>query len=259
MADTMGSTIRSLTSPTSSSLCLKGCISLEGSKDRRSPPSCTSDMKYTRERSAPDNARRGTRVSAGSSSPLHITTLPTGDLVPSGQRPPHVTVAANDMAMVVLPVPGEPPSTCILPAASQPSHSHATGSGRTSEPRTRSIVFVYGDAEPVNVYGVWLASHGAFAPVMDLRTASIPLTEARSLKSVTLFGRLGPKSGTASKAPTARAASAAFVTPGLPGVAASSSAQIIIFACANRSRIALATGSRLPALNATATAYPVAS
>ncbi len=45
--------------------------------------------------------------------------------------------------MVVLPVPGAPPKTCILPAASQPLQSHETGSGVKSLARTSATSLAY--------------------------------------------------------------------------------------------------------------------
>ena len=86
----------------------------------------------------------------------------------------------------------------------------------------------------------------------------MPRAAAMSLKSVAPGGRSGPKSGVANNPPTARAASFAFVSPGLPKVAASSSAQTINGRVGKRARIPCATAFRFPALNATATGWPVA-
>jgi hypothetical protein len=91
------------------------------------------------------------------------------------------------------------------------------------------------------------------------RTASNPACRCKSLKSVAPFGRFLPKSGTASDASTACAASRALLSPGLPGLLASSSAQTVRRRTGNFARNVRATGSRLPALKATATAQPAAS
>ena len=72
-----------------------------------------------------------------------------------------------------------------------------------------------------------------------------------SLKSVQPSGRSSPKSGMTSRPLTARAASVALVTPGLPSVAASSSAHNISRELGNRARSDCATGPRFPVLKAT--------
>ena len=77
-------------------------------------------------------------MSAGSSSPLHISTFPAPPAtrlgMPSGHRPPWVTVAASAMAMVVLPCPGAPAKMCSLPRANQLGQSQRIGSGFRSVP-----------------------------------------------------------------------------------------------------------------------------
>src|SRR5438309_721757 len=71
--------------------------------------------------------RRGSSVSAGSSSPDQMRTWPTSQRDPSGQRPPLVTVAAMSIAMVVLPWPEAPARMCGFPSASQTRPNQEAG------------------------------------------------------------------------------------------------------------------------------------
>lgn len=100
-------------------------MSRAGSKERSPFESFTSPMKYTLSKSALHIANLGIKVSAGSSSPLQINTLPLGALVPSGHIPPLDTIAARFMLIVVLPVPGAPPKICIFPAANHQAQIHS--------------------------------------------------------------------------------------------------------------------------------------
>ena len=129
---TTGSTINSDAPPASLIASRNGSMSRAGSNERAFPSCRTAVTKSTRERSASAAMRRGTSVSDGSSSPDQITTRPgVEQREPSGQTPLLVTVAANDSAMVVFPVPGAPPRMCGFPFANQPRQSHEIGSGRT--------------------------------------------------------------------------------------------------------------------------------
>jgi hypothetical protein len=76
--------------------------------------------------------KRGTSVSAGSSSLVHIKTFPASARLPSGHVPPDETAAAKFSAIVVLPVSGTPPMMCNLPRASQYFQIQDTGSGAIS-------------------------------------------------------------------------------------------------------------------------------
>ena len=105
-------------------------ISQAGSNGLLCPlPSLLSPMKWQRVKSAPLAASLGVRVSLGSSSPLHISTLPARARWWSGHTPPMLTVAANAIARVVFPCPGAPAKICSLPAASHSFHSHLIGFG----------------------------------------------------------------------------------------------------------------------------------
>ena len=106
--------------------------------------------------------------------------------------------------------------------------------------------------------GVASTRAGIAASTLAL-TAAGPRNCARSFMSVIPSCRALPKSGTARKPATARAASLALVRPGLPGVEASSSAQRTRRAPGYFARCARATSNRFPQSKATATGWPVAS
>ena len=127
MAETTGSTISSRIPPISASLRRSGSMSRAGSKDRRSLPSNVGN-EIDRDRSAP-TAQPGIRVSPDHPRRSRSRRFRQWIRLPSGQRPPVVTVAAKPMLMVVLPVPGAPPKTYILPAASQPFKARLSARG----------------------------------------------------------------------------------------------------------------------------------
>lgn len=129
-----------LAPPAASIATCSAAMSFAGSNRRRSLPHLIVPVKKMRRRSAPDASRRGTSVSAASSSPDQITTFPCLAALSSGQRLPAETVAAIFKASVVLPAPGWPAIMCILPRASQPCQSHDTNSGLTFEARTKSTM-----------------------------------------------------------------------------------------------------------------------
>jgi len=99
---------------------------------------------------------------------------------------------------------------------------------------------------------------GKVAASIQAFTSPCPASCERSLKSVSFDPRLSGKVGIANSPLTASAAAVAFVNPGLPSVAWSSSAAMMIFISEYFEWILCATGNRLPASKATATESPVA-
>jgi hypothetical protein len=86
-----------------------------------------------RDRSAPAWSRRGTTVSATSSSAPISSTDPRGQgAEPSGQSRPVLTRAAMSSVTKLLPSPGSPNSSVIFPSATRPGHSQRTSRGSTS-------------------------------------------------------------------------------------------------------------------------------
>jgi hypothetical protein len=83
VADTTGSTIIRAAPPAASTADCNAGRSFAGSKGRRSLPEVTSFAKKMQLRSAPEASRRGTNVSAMSSSPDHMITLPFLAVLPA--------------------------------------------------------------------------------------------------------------------------------------------------------------------------------
>ena len=128
---TTGSSISSDTPPISRTVSRNKPMSLDGSKGSASPCAFMRPrMICTRDRSAPAATRRGTSVSAGSSSLDQIKALPgVAHFSPSGHRPPVVIVAIRLSSRVVFPVPPAPAKMCNFPCANQPGQSQRMATG----------------------------------------------------------------------------------------------------------------------------------
>ena len=96
------------------------------------PGGIASSIKWMRLRSASMRIKRGTSVSAASSSAVQIKAFPAVARVPSGHAPPAEIVAAKESAIVVLPVSGTPARMWSLPRARKYFQAQEIGSGETS-------------------------------------------------------------------------------------------------------------------------------